>query len=241
MFVLTSSMVTEYDLPPELMAYTTKGHMTAPYREVYEAALGPAFKRAVEENPEAVQILMSGPTAPEYSGWPREVQEHFEAAAAERGLTAAEFFFGLGAGFESACNRDGDSSDLVGMILLRDEPVENIRRLGEVASKRMGAKLDWGQVWRARGYENDWFVKWARLMLSSRHLATVIRLGYSADDCVSFMQHEDAYIDMALQGIPLNYALACGPFDAQRIRRCWEDRLPVEYVQTLLSPGLALD
>lgn len=235
MFVLTPLMVTKYDLPPELMEYTSKGNMSTTYRDMYEAALGPAFKRAVEENPEAVRILMSGPTAPKYGGWPREVQQHFEAEAAKRGLTAAEFFFGLEPGFESACERESDSSDLLGMVLLRDEPAENIRRLAEVADKRMGAKVNWGQVWRARSYGDDWFVKWVKQVLNSEHLATVIRLGYSPDDCVSFMRYEEEYIDMALRGIPLDYALACGPFDAERIQRCWEERLPAEYARALLT------
>lgn len=234
MFVLTPYMVTKYDLPPELASYTTKGNMSVTYREAYEPVMGPAFKRAVEENPEAVRILMSGPTSPKYGGWPREVQEHFEAAAEERGLTAAEFFFGLEPGYQSVFDRAGDSSDLLGMILLRDEPVQNLHRFREVAEAQ-GRKLRWEDVWRSRSYEDDWVVKWVETVFNSEHLATVVRQGFSADECLLFLKHERRYIDMVLRGIPLHYALACGSFDAKKIQRCWEERLPAEYVRSLLT------
>lgn len=234
MFVLTPYMVTKYDLPSELTAYTTKGNMSTPYRDAYEAAVGPAFKRAVEENPEAVRILMSGPTAPAYGGWPREVQVHFEAAAAERGLTAAEFFFGLEPGYQSVFGLAGDSSDLLGMILLRDEPVQNLRTFREIAEAQ-GRKLRWEDVWRSRSYEEDWVVKWVQSVFNSEHLATVVRQGFPADECLLFLKNERRYIDMVLRGIPLDYAFACGPFDPEKIQRCWEERLPAEYVRGLLA------
>lgn len=234
MFVLTPFMVTKYDLPPELMSYTTKGNMSVTYREAYEPVVGPAFKRAVEENPEAVRILMSGPTAPQYGGWPREVQVHFEAAAAERGLTAAEFFFGFEPGYQSIFDGVGDSGDLLGMILLRDEPVQNLRRLREVAELQ-GRNPRWEDVWRSRSYAEDWVVKWVEMMFNSQHLATAVREGCSAEECELFLRHEREYIDMALQGIPLHYALACGSFDAERVKQCWEEQLPAEYVRTLLA------
>ena len=234
MFVLTPFMVSKYGLPSGLTAYTTKGNMSVTYREAYEPVMGPAFKRAVEENPEAVRILMSGPTSPKFGGWPREVQEHFEAAAAEHGLTAAEFFFGLEPGYQSLFEECGDSSDLLGMILLRDEPVQNLRRLREIAEIQ-GRRLLWENVWRSRSYIDDWFVRWIEATFNSKHLPTVIRGGFSAEECLVFLNNERQYIDMTLRGIPLHYALACGPFDPEKIRRCWDERLPPEYVRSLLA------
>lgn len=233
MFVLTPSMVTKYDLPRELLGHTTRGSMSHELCTYYEAVVGPAFKRVVEERPHVIAELFAGPRMPE-RGYNKDVENYLTGVASKRGMTATEYFFGLEPGYESLCDSYNDAQSILGMMLLREEPIEHLYVFREAVLRERHPFLEWGEVWRQRsGSSEDWFELWAQHMFSSQYLATAIRMGLPVDDCFRFMAAEKTYLELGLKGVPLTYALACGELRPEKIRRAWEDGLPTEYARTL--------
>lgn len=240
MFVLTALMVQEYDLPRELFGHTTRGSMSHELRTYYEAEVGPAFKRVVEERPHVIAELLAGPRMPE-RGYSKDVEDYLTGVASKHGMTATEYFFGLEPGYESLCTFHNTPQAVLGMILLREEPIEHLRVFREAVLRERHPFLEWGEVWRQRsGSSEDWFELRAQNMFNSEYLATVIRMGLSVDDCFRFMSAEKVYLSLGLKGVPVTYALACTPLypeplDPAKIQRAWEDRLPAEYARMLLT------
>lgn len=241
MFFLTPEMVTEYDLPPEMMQFFGKGNMSVTLRRVYEPVVGPAIHRVVDERPHVIrQVLGSKLPVPAWSGFNGALIDYMAEVAQPEGLTATEYFFGLEAGRESACLFYGDAVSVLGLLLLRDEPVANIRAFAELVNKRMGMKLEYGEVWRMKrsSLRVDWLKRWGETLLDSPHVVSAIRLGVSAEGCLRFMQHEDDYVSLALAGVPLLYALECGVGDSgslERVRRSWEEGIPAQYAKSMLG------
>lgn len=241
MLDITESMVADFGLPPKLRGFFGDGNQSLYFKEVYEPVVGAAIKRVVEERPFVIeQVLNSGLTVSSWGGSNTALADHMGQIASEFGLTGVEYVFGFEAGRQAAAQFHGDTTALLGILLLRDEPVEHILKLSQVAAVWRRQNLDYGEVWRTKkGSEEDWFQTWAANACASQYLATAIRLGVSVDECLQFMRHEERYLALGLAGVPLSYSLACGlseHSDAEKVRHAWEDGLPVEYARTLISP-----
>ena len=240
MLDITESMVADFGLPPELRKFFGDGNQSLYFKEAYESVAGAAIKRVVEERPFVIeQVLTSGAEVASWGGYNSALAAYLGEIAAEHGLTALEYFFGLEPGRQSAAEFHGDMTAVLGLLLVRDEPLAHIVKLREVLNGLMGRKLDYGEVWRSKkASEDDWFRKWASSISSHEHLATAIRLDISVEGCLQFMRREQDYLALGLAGVPLSYSVACGPFahaDTEKVRRAWKDGLPIEYVRAMLA------
>lgn len=223
-------MIEEFGLPSDLSLHFSSGNMLHEFREEYEPVVGAAVKRAFEERPTLLQEALAGPKDA------RGMVKYLADIAAKHSLTAAEYFFGLEPGYESLCHSDGRPPALLGMLLLRDEPVAHIRTLREMAEREhLMRSFEWGEVWRCRSASTDWFEMWTKHLFKPKHLATAIRLGFSSNDCFRFISAEEFFIRLGLRGVPLSYSLACGFIEEDVVVRAWEDGLPAEYTASLVG------